>query len=428
MKRTLTAMAGASLTQAGSLAVGGILASRLLGPHDRGLMVLGATSGSIAALVAALGTSHALRARLPRLEDEAARRKLIASYTWLTVAAVILGGALATVACQVCGLTIDEGMSEPAFLLAVLLVTTGQTAMVQFPDTWFAAGRFRTGSTWAAAVAAGGTVGIVLAALLPNRTAWVLLVGQALGMMTLAVAQAVHLRSARLLWLTKPDRWEMTQLLRSGVQSLSLTIGLALALRADRYILGGAAGADVVGVYSTAATLSEAPRFVPAAMGQMTYRKVTLGCERAEVDRAALYAFLASLVTALPVAVAGWFLIVPVFGSAFGDAKPLLLVLLLGELLFAPFAVASRGLLGGGWMGHAGLIGASGTVGALLLYSATTPVWGAAGAAWSSALLYSCLSLTSMIVLRRRLARRRRQIPLPAAPATAHAGLERTRS
>ncbi|RAO36758.1 hypothetical protein ONO23_01815 [Micromonospora noduli] len=425
MRRTLTAMAGASLTQAASLAIGGILASRLLGPHDRGLMVLGATSGSIASLVAALGTSHALRARLPTLKDESSRQRLLASYTWLTVAAVVLSGTLAAVACRVCGLTIDQGLAEPSFLLAVLLVTSGQIALVQFPDTWYAAGRFRTGSTWAAAVAAGGTGGLVLAALLLDRTAWALLAGQAIGMMTLAVAQALHLRSSRLLVFAKPNRWETVRLLRSGIQSLSLTIGLALALRADRYILGGAAGADVVGVYSTAATLSEAPRVVPAALGQITYRKVTLGCETAEVDRTAFYAFLASLATGLPVAVAGWFLITPVFGSAFADAKPLLLVLLLGELLFAPFAVASRGLLGGGWVGCAGLVGASGTVAALLLYSVTAPIWGAAGAAWSSALLYGGLSVASMTVLRSRLIWQRRQAPLPDAPASSDHGLQR---
>ncbi|MFG3707780.1 lipopolysaccharide biosynthesis protein [Micromonospora sp. NPDC047670] len=400
-------MAGSSVAQAGNLAVSAILASRLLGPHDRGLMVIGATSASIAALVAGLGASHALRARLPTLDDEVARLRLVASYTWLSAATTVLGSVLALLACWACGLAIDAGLAAPAFLAAVLVATLGQIALVQFPDAWYAAGRFRAGSAWAAGIAAGGTVGLVLAAVLLTRTAESLLLGQAAGMTAVAAAQTAHLHSVGLLLLSRPDRRELSRLLRSGVQSLYLTVGLALALRADRYILGGVAGAGVVGVYSTAATLSEAPRVVPAAIGQVTYRQVTLGCGRSDVDRAVLRAVLASLVTGLPVAVAGWFLITPVFGPSFAEAKPLLLVLLVAELLFAPFAVASRGLLGGGWMGTAGRVGAAGMGAAVLLFVLAAREWGAYGAAWASVLLYAGLSGAAVILLRRRVAARR---------------------
>ncbi|GAA2704219.1 lipopolysaccharide biosynthesis protein [Micromonospora olivasterospora] len=419
-------MTGASLAQAGNLALAAVVASRLLGPHDRGLMVLGATSGSIAALVAGLGTSHALRARLPALDDESGRTRLLATYTWVSALAAGLASALAMLACWVCASTIDRGLATPRFLLAALVATLGQTALVQFPDTWYAAGRFTAGSSWAAAVAAGGTVGLVLPALVLTPTAWGLLLGQGAGMTAVAVAQAFHLRAARLLLLGVPDRREAAWLLRSGIQSLGLTMGLALALRADRFILGGVAGAAMVGVYSTAATLSEAPRVIPAAIGQTTYRKVTLGFGAAEVERAQRYAVLASAGTGLAVAVTGWLLITPVFGASFAEARPLLLVLLLAELLFAPFAVASRALLGGGWMGSAGLVGAAGAVAALLLFGSAAWQWGAYGAAWASVLLYGGLSTASTIVLRRRL--RSRAAARPAGVPRPQQGLERART
>ncbi|MFI6068873.1 lipopolysaccharide biosynthesis protein [Micromonospora sp. NPDC051227] len=417
-------MVGWSVAQAVNLALSAILASRLLGPHDRGLMVIGATTASIAALVAGLGASHALRARLPTLDDEVTRVRLVASYTWLSIATTVLGGVLALLACWACGLAIDAALAAPAFLAAVLVATLGQIALVQFPDAWYADGRFKAGSTWAAGIAAGGTAGLVLAAILLTRTAEALLLGQAAGMAAVAVAQTAHLHSARLLLLSRPDRRELSRLLRSGVQSLYLTVGLALALRADRYILGGVAGAGVVGVYSTAATLSEAPRVLPAAMGQMTYRKVTLGCGRSEVDRAVLRAVLASIATGIPVAVAGWFLITPVFGPSFAEARPLLLVLLVAELLFAPFAVASRGLLGGGWMGAAGVVGAAGMGSAVVLFLAGARERGAYGTAWASVLLYAGLSAAALILLRRRVAARPDALLLVDADAAVRAGLD----
>lgn len=162
-------------------------------------------------------------------------------------------------------------------------------------------------------------------------------------------------------------------MLRHGFRALGLTMGLALALRADRYVLGAVAGAATVGIYSVAATLSEGPRVVPAALGQLVNREVALGGGLSRVARARRTALLAAALIGLVVAVGGWFLIVPVFGEAFADARPLLLVLLVAEVAFAPFAVASRALLGGGWMTTAGLLGAAGSVVALILFALAIP-------------------------------------------------------
>jgi O-antigen/teichoic acid export membrane protein len=402
-RAALAFLTGSSLAQAASSALAAVLASTLLGPHDRGLMVLGTTSGSIAALLAGMGTGSALRSRLPGVPEGVPRRRLLASYTWWSAFSAVAGGGLAALISVVSAPVIDPGLARPAFLAAVLVVTIAYAALTQFPDAWYAAGRFRPGGAWAAAMTAGGLVGMLAGAAL-QRSAWMLLLAQGLGMLAAAVVQALRLRAAGLLPLSSPARRELSELVRFGARALGLTMGLALALRADRYVLGAVAGAAMVGVYSVAATLSEAPRVLPAALGQIVNREVALGAGQGRVDRTQRLALVSATAMGLAVAIGGWFLIIPVFGAAFAGARPLLLVLLLAEILFAPFAVASRGLLGGGWMGAAGLLGLAGSVAAIVLFGIAIPLWGPYGAALACALVYGGLSAAAVILLRRRLA------------------------
>ena len=399
---TVAFLTGSSLAQSASYALSAVLASSLLGPHHRGLMVLGVTTGSIAALLSGMGTGSALRSRLPTVVNATAGQRLLASYTWWSVIAVVVAGGLALLLSILSASLIDPRLGAPSFLVGVLVVTTGYVALTQFPDAWYAAGRFRAGNGWAAVVAAGGLVGVLAGAQF-ERSASTLLLAQGLGMVTVAAVQGARLRVVRLVVFRTPGRHELSDLLRHGFRALGLTMGLALALRADRYVLGAVSGAAMVGVYSVAATLSEGPRVVPAALGQIVNREVALGCGLSRVVRARRSALLAATLMGLLVAVGGWFLIVPIFGAEFADARPLLLVLLVAEIAFAPFAVASRGLLGGGWMASAGLLGAGGSVAALILFALAIPLWDGYGAAIACVLTYAGLSIASWRLLLPRL-------------------------
>lgn len=408
-RSTLAFLTGSSLAQSASLVLGAMLASRLLGPHGRGLMVLGASIASVVPLLACMGTGSQLRAQLPSTPDGLPRRRLVASYTWWAVAATVVACVLTLVVSAGSASFIDPGLAQPPFLLAVVAVTIGYTALTLFPDAWYAAGQFAAGSAWAGAMAAAGTVGMATAALV-ERTASLLLLGQGIGMVAVAALQANRLKGAGLLSLQAPGRREISQLLRSGSQALGLTLGLALALRADRYLLGAAAGAAAVGVYSLAATLSEAPRLLPTALGQIVYRETALG-EFHRIQRQIRIAVLASATAGLAVAVGGWLLIVPVFGAEFVGARPLLLVLLVAEVVFAPYAIASRGLLGGGWMGTAGALGLIGGIVTITLFGITIPIWGSYGAAATCVAAYAGMSVAAAVLLRQRLKRLNAQLP-----------------
>ncbi|RKR91326.1 O-antigen/teichoic acid export membrane protein [Micromonospora pisi] len=395
-------LTGSSLAQSASYGLSALLASALLGPHQRGLMLLGITTGSIAGLLAGLGTGSALRSRLPAVSGTATGARLLASYTWWSMLSVVTGGGLAILLSRLAAPLVDTGLGEPPFLAAVLVVTTGYVALTQLPDVWCATGRSRAGSVWAALVAAGGLVGVLIGATL-DRSAWALLLAQGTGMVAIAALQAARLRVVGLVPLASPAGRELAELLRHGCRALGLTMGLALALRADRYVLGAVAGAATVGIYSVAATLSEGPRVVPAALGWIVNRDVALGAGVSRVVRTRRTALLAAAAVSLLVGVGGWFLIIPIFGTEFADARPLLLVLLLAEITFAPFAVASQGLLGGGWTTTAGLLGAAGGVMALVLFATAIPLWGGYGTAIAYVLTYAGLSVVSWRLLRPRL-------------------------
>ncbi|GAB2962773.1 hypothetical protein GCM10027280_59560 [Micromonospora polyrhachis] len=399
---TVALLTSSGAIQAGTNALAALLASSLLGPHGRGLMVLGTTMASIAALLAGMGTGPALRACLPTA-TRVRRRRLLATFTQWSMLAVVVAAGLAAIGSVLSARVIDPELAEPRFLVAIAVVTVGHVALVQFPDLWYAAGRFRAGGSWAAAVAAGGLAG-VLGGAVTARSAWVLLLAQGVGMLVVAAVQTAHLSVVKLLAARAGDRTELSSLLCSGGWALGLTTGLAVTLAADRYALGAFAGPATVGVYSVASSLSGMPRLIPTALGQILNREVASGGGRGVALRARRLAVWSAIVLGLGVAAGGWLLIVPVFGAGFADARPLLLVLLVAEVAFAPFAVASRALLGGGWMGTAGVLGVGSGVAAAGVFAVGVRLWGAYGAALASVALYGGMSLVSWRLLRRRLA------------------------
>jgi len=173
-----------------------------------------------------------------------------------------------------------------------------------------------------------------------------------------------------------------------------------------------------VGVYSLAATLSEVPRVVPTATGQVLMREVSVGRGAGSAGRLLRAAVLITAAGSVVGGVLGWLLIPPVFGAEFVGARELLVVLLVAEVCFTPYALASRGLLGGGWTVTAGTLGMAGAALGVGCYTVAANVGGATGAAVGSIVVYGGLSAASWALLRRRL----RPAPLPPDRPVARTG------
>lgn len=398
--RRLLVLSGASALQAASNAIAGLLATVVLGPEDRGLMVLGLIIGSMCGLVGGFGSGAAFRARLPATPG-AGRRNLVSTYTWCSAGGMVLAMVVAVVATSASAPLIDSALRSPGFLVATVSFTIGQTLLTQVPDAWFADGRFDRGAAGAAAMGAGGLVGVVTA-LTVSRSAAVVLAAQGLGIVLVGLAEVAALRRAGLAGLSRPDPGLIRSLLRQGGPALGLTFGLAVAMRADRYFLGVATSAATVGIYSLAVSLAELSRLVPIAAGQLFLRDTAVGLGAGRLGPAIRLATGAAIAGGVLIVAIGWQLIVPVFGPEFASAGALLVLLALAEVCLAPFSVASRGLVGGGWTGVAGAVGIVGAVVALAVYALTAASAGPVGVAVGSVLVYAGLSAAAGALLRTR--------------------------
>ena len=398
----LLGLTGFSALRAALLAGAALVATRLLGPHDRGLMVLGASFAAVAALLAGMGTGSALRSSLPA-SGARERPTLTAAFAWWMVLSAVAAGALAVLLSALSAGVIDSGLADPFFLVALFANAAALVALTQLPDLWYAAGRFRLGSGWAAAVAGANLLGLSAGAAIGDSAA-VLLLAQALAMAAAGAVQTAHLHRIGLLALRFPSWRRLLELPRRGMPALGLTLGLVVALRLDRYVLGAVAGPAQVAVYSLAITLSSVPALLAVAVGQLALQEVATGGGRAGVRQAVYRAVCWAAVASVPVGVGGWLFVVPVFGPEFAPARPLLAGLLVAGALIAPFEVLSRALVGGGWIGSAGLLGGAGCVLAVLLYTTLIPRFGAAGAVVACWLLYAGLSIGAWQVWNRRIA------------------------
>lgn len=399
----LLVLYGASVVQTASTATGALLATLVLGPADRGVMVLGLTIGAIAGLVGGLGTGTAVRAQLPVAPPGRARADLLSAYTWCSLGGTVFAPVVAVAVLGGSAGFIDPALGSVPFLLAIASFTAAQTLHNQIVEVWYAEGRFRQG---ALAVAAMNVLalGCLIAALTGTRSVPTLLFAQASGMLAAVPYQMAALRRRHLMLFSPPRAAALGSLLRRGMPALGLTVGLALTLRADRYLLGALAGTAALGVYSLAATVSEVSRILPSALGQLFLRDVSLGQGASRLCRTTGVAVAAAAAGGIAVLLGGWLLIVPVFGLEFAGARPLLVILVIAELCFAPYAVTSRGLLGGGWTRTASVFGIVGSLGAVAVYTAAA-AGGSAGMAVGNVIMYATLSVLAFVLLRKHLAR-----------------------
>ena len=364
-------------------------------------MVLALTGASIVAVVAVLGTGPSLRAQLPSTTDVDHRRKLVCAFTWLSVVGLVCAAPLALATCLVSARFIDPAMGYGILPLATAVFSIGQVVMLQAMEIWFADGKFRHGGLSAASMAAGGLAGLVLAAA-ASQTAGALLLGQALGQLAVGLAVVTRLRRADLFVISRPDKAIARHLVLHGSPALGLSLGLAIALRADRYVLGIVSGPAAVGIYSLAATVSETVRILPQSMGQLFFNDAARGAGPPQLRRSSLMACAGSAAAALVVTTIAWLAIVPVFGSAFADARGLLLPLAIAEIVLAPYAIASRGVLGHGWTRSAAAIGLLASCVAVVLYAVGAGLGGALGLALSCVVLYGFMSVTAAATFLRK--------------------------
>ncbi|WP_309112233.1 hypothetical protein [Saccharothrix sp.] len=396
-------LTGAGVLRLVSNAAAAMVATCVLGAAQRGVMVLGTTIAAVVALVAGFGARMAFRLLLPAATG-AGRHRLVSAYSWWTIGAACLAAVAAAAVSAISATVVDPALADFGFLAAVGVFTAAQVVNFQTIDGWYADGGFRRAAGFGAVMTAGGLAGL-LAAAVAWPTGAALLGAQGAGVLVTWIFLAPKCRAATLLSLSRPRFHEIRALAVTGLPTLGFGLGMAIALRADRYVLGATVDAAAVGVFALAASLAEIPRLFPHAMGQLFMRDVRLRNRRGQMAPWLLLSVLVTAAANLVVVLAGWLWIVPVFGPEFAAARDLLLILAVAELCFAPYEVASLGLLGGGWTKAAGAFGLVSCVASVGCHLLSANLAGATGVAVGTVFLYTGLSFASWILLRRRVLR-----------------------
>jgi O-antigen/teichoic acid export membrane protein len=369
-------------------------------------MAVGLTVGSVAGMVCGLSVASAFRSMRPAARRGYDRYELAASFTACASGAVALAVVLSVLTVAVSAPGIDPRLGSRGYLLAVAAYAASVALTNLVPEAWYAAGDFRRGSRALVTLSAGGAVGLAAACWLGPRSPVLMLGGPGLGVAALAAWEVRALQAAGLVVLGREDQMVRRAMLRSSSARVPSLFMHILCGRIDRYILAFFADPAILGAYALATAIAEATRLVGTAIGQVLFRNLAVRVDGdGDFPRLLVLGLVGTASVAALLSIAGLALIVPVFGQDFAVARPMLVILAVGEVCFAPYLVSYRALLAN-WARSAALIGLAGAVLAINLYWYGCLRWQGEGAAVASAATYAAMSAMAWASLARHLRQR----------------------
>lgn len=372
-----------------------VVTSRALGPYGRGAFAVTLAVAAMVALTACLGITTAGRVALGSPSSRLTMNHYLAVAPLHTLAAAAIGFLAA--AGMVVGV-VHAGSWGLA--LAGSAVASGLTLSSFVFDGLHGIGKHRwaTGSNVAGSFAALIASLALVSANVGSPAAYLL--GLALSLAVQVAVALIVLRRATG-WSLAYSSLEHRHLLRSGLPALPY-LGSALAtFRLDRYLVGALAGVGPAGVYSVAATVSEAARQLPNALGQVLLFGRASGKVSRHLERRARMLVVCAVAGALLlIGTTAEPIVHGLFGNDFAGAVGPLRILLVGELFIAAWLVDSRILIGGNRLGAASMTTIL-SMGVLFLGDAVLiPQYGIEGAATASVLAYATAWLAAACLLR----------------------------
>jgi O-antigen/teichoic acid export membrane protein len=382
----------------GSLGLFAIVTARVLGPANRGVLVIFVTLSSLLMLVGSLGTNTAARVRLVGPPE---RRLALADYLGLS-AALLLAQAVVAAVLGVLVLGATGGPAGGYVLAAFALYSVLNLACTFLRDGLYAYGH--TGSA-SRADAVGAAIQLLTAAVLfavwHGRLVLALvavLAGAAAELGYLAQRYRAH--SLSLLPRLRPGAWRAD--IGAGLPAVLAHLGQAMTVRFDRILLGVLASTTAVGVYSVAATLTETLWLVPGAIAQVAFHRVASGRTPVRRLRRIRLANLGlAVLGGILLALAAPVLVRLLFGQTFRDAVPATRVLLIAAVAIACYQVDITCVLASNGLRAASVVTSTGFAAVLLGDLALIPRFGMMGAAWASVAGYGLMAVLAQRTLAR---------------------------
>lgn len=188
---------------------------------------------------------------------------------------------------------------------------------------------------------------------------------------------------------------------RIGLRLLPSTLANIAMLRIDRLILPALAGVRQLGLYVVVAAITELIAWPLQSYADARIPHWRAGLLTGGLRPARLLAAggLFSIGAALAVIVAGQWLLVPMFGSAYEASLPLVIPLALAAAAYAVSRVGHGLAVAAQLSGWVTAIDATGMTVAVAAYVLLIPSSGAAGAAWACLVGYGAAMLVSLPVV-----------------------------
>ena len=401
--------AGATVAVAVVSGIGGVIATRALGPYERGLLATAVAWSAVIASLAAYGIPQAATYFVAREPAERARfaSTLLALATAAGVALAAAGAAGSLIA-------VGGAAAEPlaiafAAQLPVILAGAGVGAVLGLGQ-YRAWGAFRL---LAPALALGGIIVVTTSGL---RTA-VAIVGVTAAASTVQAVVLVGALRRRGLW-ARPSRRLVAPIVSYMWRNVVSGMAWLVSYRLDQLFLSIVVAPQLLGFYAVAASFVAVIIPIAGSAGQVMLRRAAAGDRRAvrgSLPRALATCLLIAGGLGVGVFVAAPVVVRLLFGEPFLPTVEPLRILLVGGIALSVSSVLADTLRGLGRPlapARAELIGAAAT---LVLLLALVPSLGIQGAAIASSVSYA-LAMAAM-ALNLRAEMRRADPGAPAAPA-----------
>ena len=323
-----------------------LLSARLLGPEDRGNLVLATTIATLLLLVSSLGAGQASRVLLAEPGRWWTWPRFLALSAVLTVPHVVLSATV--------GLAVLSALTSGGGDLALAFVVYSATALSAhlLREGLHGLGRHRTTiavDVSSAAVQLGLIAAAFAAGVLTPVTA--LYIGAVCYLGAIAARIVVGRRAdvwAREQPSVTPREWwrEARGFVSISRVALVAAVGQSFVVNGDRLVLGTAGSEAQVGIYAVASSLAQIAWVAPVALTPMLTRRIAAAGTLAASRRMRLQVLALTGVLAVAVALGGWFAIPILLGDEFTPAREVLPILCAAAVPYAGYHVDSAASAG----------------------------------------------------------------------------------
>jgi O-antigen/teichoic acid export membrane protein len=383
-------------------AIGAIFSTRLLGPEQRGVVVVALLMAGVISVLAHMGLPYALTYNVSRATDarDSALGESMSVALRMTPLILALMLALYAVVYWLGHGTALRGVS-PVLALSSVLLCVLYFAHKVVTSTFLGLHDFRWRNIVNIAQPAFMVAGLLIYWLLrlpltPMVVLWVYIGSTAFTVAIGArrIAHAYRPKFCRRL----PPEWKRDYV-HYGLKFYLALVAQALNYRLDTLLINAMLGNAMVGLYSTGVTVAELLLFVPSAVIQVFYPQVA-AVTKERRERVTLLTLGASLylvfVGGIVLGVALPWLVPLLYGRAFTGSIPAAFWLIPGMLALTVVNILNHAVAGFGRPEYATYTTFIGLMATVVLDLWLIPRYGIVGAAWASTLAYG---LSALVIL-----------------------------